>query len=208
MISPELLLAYSATAFAVIAIPGPTVLLVTGYALSIGLRTALLSILGVCLGDVVAMILTFIGLGAVLAASAELFAVLKWIGAGYLIYLGIELWLAPATPAETDPLQEHRPLKIVARAFAVNVLHPKGLAFYAAFLPQFMRPEYPAIPQMLTLGIVFVSIAFCVLLTYALAASRFRSLIARPRVRRVLNRTSGGCLVGAGLYTAALSRDG
>jgi len=208
MISPELLFTFSAAAFVVISIPGPTVLLVTGYALSTNLRTALLSILGVCLGDAIAMTLTFIGLGAILAASSELFVVLKWIGAAYLIYLGIELWLAPVGSEQSQSPDEHRPVKIVTRGFIVNVLYPKGLAFYAAFLPQFIRPEYPAVPQMLTLGIVFVVIAFCVLLTYALAAARFRATMTRPKVRRTVNRSGAACLVGAGLYTASLNRNG
>lgn len=206
MIAPELLLAFAAAAFAVILIPGPTVLLVTGYALSAGPRTAMLSILGVCLGDAAAMMLTFLGLGAILAASAELFLVLKWVGAAYLVYLGIELWRSPVVSGISEEQQESRPLRIVARAFMVNVLHPKGLAFYAAFLPQFIDPARPALPQMLTLGGTFVAIAACVLMSYALAASRFRAVLVRPTVRRMLNRSGAACLVGAGLYTASLHR--
>ncbi len=206
MIAPELLLAFAAAAFAVILIPGPTVLLVTGYALSAGLRTAMLSILGVCLGDAAAMTLTFLGLGAILAASAELFMVLKWVGAAYLVYLGVELWRSPVVPGVSEEQQESRPLRIVARAFMVNVLHPKGLAFYAAFLPQFIDPARPALPQMLTLGVTFMAIAACVLMSYALAASRFRAFLAQPKVHLAVNRTGAGCLIGAGLYTASLHR--
>lgn len=206
MISIDVLLTFAAAAFAVILIPGPTVLLVTGYALSSGVRTAMLSILGVCLGDAVAMALTFMGLGAILATSAELFLALKWAGAVYLVYLGIQLWRAPLLVATAEPQQEPRSLGIVVRAFMVNVLHPKGLAFHAAFLPQFINPESPALPQMLTLGATFIFIAAGVLLSYALGASRFRAALVRPRVRRAVNRTGAGCLLGAGLYTATLNR--
>jgi threonine/homoserine/homoserine lactone efflux protein len=208
MIVSELLLAFAAAACAVILIPGPTVLLVTGYALSGGLRTALLSILGVCLGDAVAMTLTFLGLGAVLAASAELFMILKWLGAAYLVYLGIELWRSPVVPGASEAQRESGLLRIVARAFTVNVVHPKGLAFYAAFLPQFIDSARPALPQMLALGATFMAIAACVLLAYALAAARFRAILVRPEVQHAVNRTGAGCLIGAGLYTASLGRGG
>ncbi|WP_198158968.1 LysE family translocator [Thauera chlorobenzoica] len=191
-----------------ILIPGPTVLLVTGHALSAGLRNALFSILGVCLGDIVAMSLTFLGLGAVLATSAEWFLVLKWLGAAYLIYLGITLWRAPVPPEAGTGNQETRPARIILRAFTVNVLHPKGLAFYAAFLPQFIRPADPALPQMLLLGTTFTAIAFSVLLGYAITAARFRSRLARPDVRRFCNRSGAGCLVGAGMYTLSMQRSG
>lgn len=208
MPSPELLLAFAAAAFAVILIPGPTVLLVTGYALSSGIRTAALCILGVCLGDAAAMALTFLGLGAVLAASADLFNVLKWCGALYLAYLGIQLWRAPVSPTvEANDAPGTAP-RIVARAFTVNVLHPKGLAFHAAFLPQFIDPMHPPLPQMLALGAIFTAIAFSVLLSYALAASRCRAFLARPGARRAFNRSGAACLVGAGLYTASLNRTG
>jgi homoserine/homoserine lactone efflux protein len=208
MIAPEHLLAFAAAAFAVILIPGPTVLLVTGYSLSAGLRPALLSIVGVCLGDAAAMTLTFLGFGAVLAASAGLFVVLKWVGAAYLIYLGIALWRSPVGSNALEEKTESGALRIVARAFMVNVLHPKGLAFYAAFLPQFINPKFPAVPQMLALGVTFMTIASCVLLAYALAASRFRAILIHPRVRRNVNRSGAACLIGAGLYTASMNRGG
>lgn len=208
MDSLQLLPGFAAAAFAVILIPGPTVLLVTGHALSAGLRNALFSILGVCLGDIVAMSLTFLGLGAVLATSAEWFLVLKWLGAAYLIYLGIALWRAPVHPEAGTGRQETRPARIIFRAFAVNVLHPKGLAFYAAFLPQFIRPADPALAQMLLLGTTFTAIAFSVLLGYAVTAARLRSRLARPDVRRFCNRSGAGCLVGAGMYTLSMQRSG
>jgi homoserine/homoserine lactone efflux protein len=208
MIPTELLFTFGAAAFAVILIPGPTVLLVTGYALSAGLRTALLSIVGVCLGDAVAMTLTFLGLGAVLAASAEWFVVLKWLGSAYLIYLGVQLWRAPVVHDAPDAPQYDSPFGTMARAFAVNVLHPKGLAFYAAFLPQFVDPAYPPAPQMLVLGATFVAIALCVLLSYALAAAQFRAVLVRSRVRRAFNRSGAACLVVAGVYMASLNHGG
>lgn len=218
MPSTDILLSFAAAAFAVILIPGPTVLLVTGYALAGGWRAAALCIIGVCLGDMVAMALTFLGLGAVLAASAGLFAVLKWIGAFYLIYLGVQLWRAPVAAAAPETLEaraDRRAVqqtlalhRIVSRAFMVNLLHPKGLAFYAAFLPQFIDPSRPALAQMIALGAVFTLVAMLVLSGYAFTATRFRAAFARPGARRVFNRTGASCLVGAGIYTATLRHGG
>lgn len=200
----ETLLAFIAAAFVVISIPGPTILLVMGYAVSSGLRIALLSIAGVCLGDLAAMVVTFAGLGAVLAASSELFQVVKWVGAAYLVYLGVQLWRAPVSAER--PEMERDATRVIRRAFTVNVLHPKGLAFYAAFLPQFISPAAPALPQMLVLSLTFAAVAVSVLTAYALAAARLRALLLRPRTQRMVNRSGAGCLIGAGLYTAALQR--
>lgn len=208
MMSADMFLAFAAAALAVILIPGPTVLLVSSYALSEGRRSALLCILGVCLGDTAAMTMTFLGLGAVLATSAELFTFLKWAGVLYLVYLGIQLWRAPVRSVEAESPLERRPHKIILRAFFANVLHPKGLAFYAAFLPQFIDPAHPALPQMMALAAIFTAIAFSVLLGYALAASRFRAALSRPGTRRVFNRTGAACLFGASAFTATLKHDG
>jgi threonine/homoserine/homoserine lactone efflux protein len=163
----------------------------------------------------VAMALTFLGLGAVLAASASLFTFLKWIGAFYLIYLGVQLWRAPVAAAAPETQEDKRAdqqtlalHRIVSRAFMVNLLHPKGLAFYAAFLPQFIDPSRPALAQMIALGAVFTLVAMLVLSGYAFTATRFRAAFARPGARRVFNRSGASCLVGAGIYTATLRHGG
>ena len=208
MPSTDLLLAFGAAAFAVILIPGPTVLLVSSYAISEGRRAAWLCILGVCLGDVAAMTMTFVGLGALLAASAELFTLLKWVGVLYLMYLGLQLWRMSIETRETDGPMERGSRRIVLHAFTINVLHPKGLAFYAALLPQFIDPAHAALPQMAVLAAIFTTIAFSVLSVYALAAARFRALFARRTARRMFNRTGAICLFGAGAYTATLRHGG
>ena len=204
MPSLDVLLAFAAAACAVIVIPGPTVLLVTSYALSAGMRSALLCIAGVCAGDMLAMTLTFFGLGVVLAASATVFTWLKWLGAAYLLYLGVQLWRARGGQSVFSGAAERQPWRIVGRAFMVNILHPKGLAFYAAFMPQFIAPARPVLPQMLVLGAIFSGIALLVLLAYALLASRCRQWLVSPRAWRIFNRMGATCLVAAGLFTASL----
>ncbi len=204
MPSLDVLLAFAAAACAVIVIPGPTVLLVTSYALSAGMRSALLCIAGVCAGDMLAMTLTFFGLGVVLATSATVFTWLKWLGAAYLLYLGVQLWRARGGQSVFSGAAERQPWRIVGRAFMVNILHPKGLAFYAAFMPQFIAPTRPVLPQMLVLGAIFSGIALLVLLAYALLASRCRQWLVSPRAWRIFNRMGATCLVAAGLFTASL----
>ncbi len=204
MPSLDVLLAFAAAACAVIVIPGPTVLLVTSYALSAGMRSALLCIAGVCAGDMLAMTLTFFGLGVVLATSATVFTWLKWLGAAYLLYLGVQLWRARGGQSVFSGAAERQPWRIVGRAFMVNILHPKGLAFYAAFMPQFIAPARPVLPQMLVLGAIFSGIALLVLLAYALLASRCRQWLVSPRAWRIFNRMGATCLVAAGLFTASL----
>ena len=216
MMSFQLWLAFAAAAAVVIAIPGPTTLMVTGHAMSSGPRVALASLLGVALGDFTAIACSVLGLGAVLAASAEAFTVLKWIGAVYLVYLGIKLWRAPAVPlsaAVADGLAGGRRgrgrrsiRRAIAESFSVTVLNPKGLLFFAAFLPQFIDPHRATLPQVIVLALTFEVLAASSLVAYVLMTARARRLMESPRAIRIMNRAGGSMLIGAGLLTASLKR--
>ncbi len=207
MISFQLWLAFAAAAAVVIAIPGPTTLMVTGHAMSSGTRVALASLLGVALGDFTAIAGSVLGLGAVLAASAEAFTVLKWIGAAYLIYLGVKLWRAPAGPrgAAVAGSRRSRP-RAIAESFSVTLLNPKGLLFFAAFLPQFIDPHRPVLPQVVVLALTFEILAASSLAFYVFMMARARRLMDSPRAIKIMNRTGGTMLIGAGLLTASLRR--
>ena len=188
-------------------IPGPTVLLVVGYALSSGRRSAWRTVPGVTLGNVVAMAASLTGLGALLAASAEAFTVLKWIGAAYLVYLGIRMWRAKPSIGEIEPGgTAHARWSLTAHAFAVTALNPKGIAFFVAFLPQFISPAAPVAPQLFILGATFLVLAIISAAAYAILAGGMRERLRRPRLLRAINRTGGGLLIGAGIMTAALRR--
>lgn len=200
----ETWIAFLATAAVMLAIPGPTILLVIGQSLGGGRQAALPLVLGVAAGDLVAMSLSLAGLGALLATSATLFTVLKWAGAAYLVWLGVRLWRAPVTGASL-PLGAGQAWR---QAFLVTALNPKSIAFFIAFVPQFLDPARPFLPQAAILVASFVLLGTLNALLYALAAGRLSGAVQRPAVRRVLNRTGGGMLVGAGLATAALRRAG
>jgi threonine/homoserine/homoserine lactone efflux protein len=190
----------------VLVIPGPTVTLVVSYAL--GRRAAWATVAGVALGDFTAMTLSLLGLGAVLATSAALFGALKWLGAAYLVYLGIRLWRAPATLAEAAAADARSAPAILAHAFAVTALNPKSILFFVAFVPQFVNPDAPVLAQLAILEATFVVMAGINAALYAALAGRARGLIRRPAVLKAVNRLGGSILVGAGVATVAWRRAG
>jgi len=206
----ELWLAFVLAAAIVLLVPGPTVLLVIGYALAEGPRSAWRTVPGVVGGDATAVSLSLLGLGALLATSAALFGALKWIGAAYLIYLGVRLWRAPVPDALPDARGAAQPSalswSVTGHAYAVTALNPKAIAFFVAFLPQFMVPQAPLLPQAVLLAGTWVTMAGLNATGYALLVGRLRSLLHRPGARRTLHRVSGSLLIGAGALTAALRR--
>lgn len=197
--SLETWLAFAAAATAMLLIPGPTILLVVGQSLGGGRRNALPLVAGVAAGDLTAMTLSLAGLGALLATSATLFALLKWAGAAYLIYLGVRLWRAPVTAEAPPPLPAGRAAR---DAFVVTALNPKSIAFFVAFVPQFLDPARAFLPQAATLVATFVALAALNALGYALLAGHLSGAVRRPHVRRTFNRLGGGALIGAGLAVA------
>ena len=193
-------LAFVAASAVLLAIPGPTVLLVISYALGHGRRSAAAIVAGVALGDLTAMTASMLGLGALLAASALVLAGLRWLGGAYLIYLGISLWRAPVGASASAASPAARPLKMFAHAYAVTALNPKGIIFFVAFVPQFIDATRAFPPQMLILVSTFVVMATLNSLAYAMLASAAGSRLRQPRVQRAVNRTGGSLLVGAGLF--------
>lgn len=204
----DLWFAFVAASTALLLIPGPTVLLVLSYALSQGRRVALASATGVALGDFIAMTTSLMGLGALVLASATLFTVLKWVGAAYLVYLGVKLLRsAPAHGLEgIAPGAEIAGRGVFWHAAAVTALNPKSIAFFIAFVPQFVTVGTPLLPQFAILIATFVGLAAVNALAYALLADRLRQTIRRPGVITWLTRGGGVALVGMGVMTAALRR--
>lgn len=197
----DLWLAFLAASVILVLIPGPTVLLVLSQALARGWRAALPSAAGVAAGDLTAMTLSLAGVGAVLAASATLFTVLKWVGAAWLVWLGVSLWRAggrvylPRTEARADG-------GMFLKAWAVTVLNPKSLVFFVAFLPQFIDPAAGFLSQSAVLVATFVAVAFLNALAWAALGVRARRAVASPRTVRAMHRLGGGALIGAGVLTA------
>lgn len=205
-------LAFCATSAVLLAIPGPTVLLIISYALGHGRKVALAIVAGVTLGDFTAMTASMLGLGALLATSATIFTILKWLGAAYLIYLGIKLWRAPvAVPDDSGKqlaLPGAQPGRIFAHAYLVTALNPKSLIFFVAFLPQFLDANGPVAIQLATFEITFLVLATLNASIYAVLAAMARRQIRKPRIQRVVNRTGGSLMIGAGMLAAGWKRAG
>ena len=197
--------AFTAASAVLLIIPGPTVLLVVSYALGQGWRTVLPMTVGVALGDFTAMTLSMLGLGALLATSATLFTILKWVGAAYLVYLGIRLWRAGGTLDAAPRTDAVSAAKMLGHAWLVTALNPKSITFFVAFLPAFLDPKADFLTQMVVFETTFLVLAFANAFGYALVAALARGFVANPRAIGVVNKVGGGLLVGAGAATVTLA---
>lgn len=191
--------AFITAAILLLVMPGPTDTLVVSYVLTRGRRSALFSVPGVCLGYIVSLTLTLLGLGALLMTSAGLFNALKIAGAVYLIYLGIKTWRAPVPETLDDDGRLARDKgRMFAQAFIVTALNPAGIMFYVAFFPQFIDVNRPLLPQMVALGACFVVLGTLNSALYATLAAQVRRFINSYRARKTINRATGGVLIAMG----------
>ena len=188
-------------------IPGPTVLIVVSYALAKGVASIRTTVSGAIFGDFTAMTISLMGAGAILAASATLFTILKLLGALYLIWLGIQLWRAkPSAQALAGTAQSIDDRGMFWSSYIVTALNPKSIVFFIAFVPQFVNPEAPLLLQFVMLEATFLALATISLIAWAMLASKARSGLQKPSALRAVNRAGGGFLVAAGLITASASR--
>lgn len=201
-------LTFVVASMALLIIPGPTVLLVLSYAMSHGKRVALASAAGVALGDLIAMTASLAGLGALVLASASLFVALKWIGAFYLVFLGVKMFrsAATATLGNMKNVQAASAANVFGHLAMVTALNPKSIVFFIAFAPQFITVNSPLLPQFSILIATFVTLAALNSLAYAMLADKLRAKIARPSVLAWVSRLSGTALVAMGVATAAFRR--
>ena len=203
----ELWLAYVFTSAVVLAIPGPTVLLVLSYSIAHGRRATLPVVAGLGLGDAVAITLSIIGLGTLLAASAFWFTAIKWAGGLYLIYLGFTMIRDAGRNHGVDvDTREKSSRSLFTTAFIVTALNPKSIVFFIALLPQFVSPDHPTTAQFWILGITFVTMAIIGGTIYALFASSIRRFLAAPKTQKIYGYTGGGLLAGAGVWALTARR--
>ena len=203
----ELWLAFVAASVVLLIIPGPTILSVISYSVAHGRRANVPLVAAVALGDSTALALSLLGLGALLATSAFWFTVVKWVGGLYLLWLGIKLLRAGASPlvADAPPVPVSR-WRLFANTWLVTALNPKGMVFFVAFLPQFLRAEAPTGPQLWVLAITFVVLATINATLYAVFAGAARRLLASPKAQKRFNLLGGGLLSVAGLWALTVRR--
>ncbi|MCJ8055556.1 LysE family translocator [Shinella curvata] len=191
------LIAFAAVAFIGIATPGPTVLLALTNGSRYGIRRALPGMIGAVLSDFVLIGAVALGLGALLAASEFWFSVVKWLGAGYLAFLGVQMLRANGSlgkALDNASPSVGAPGPIFAKSLLVAVTNPKGYLFFSAFLPQFIDPAAPQAEQYMLLALVFAAIDFVVMFAYAtLGAQAVRMLKTSGAVW--LDRICGGALL-------------
>lgn len=223
--SLEIWFAFVAACSVMLVIPGPTILTVISYSMAHGRRAQLPLVAAVALGDSTALAVSLLGLGSLLAASAFWFTVVKWAGGLYLLYLAAKMLRAglrepagegeresdnestsKAAAAATAPAAPGSLWKLFANTYLVTALNPKGIVFFVAFLPQFIRPGAPIAQQLWILAATFVTLAAINATAYAVCAGAAGRLLASPRAQRRFHLAGGSLLGAAGLWALMARR--
>jgi len=201
---------FATVSFFVSATPGPNMLLVMSSSARFGFREARATMAG-CLTALMAMMaLSAAGLGALLQAFPSVFDTLRWAGATYLLYLGIKTWRAPVQASDIEaavvPLPDsvRGPGALYRQGVMVAASNPKAILFAAAFLPQFIRPDQPKLPQFAILLLIFAIIEISWYLVYAGSGRQLARYLRRDSVIRTFNRLTGGVFMGFAAIMAAV----
>ena len=202
----ETWLAYTLVTTTFLLIPGPTIILVISYSLLRGRQAVIALVLGVGLGDITAMSLSFLGVGVLLQTVTTAFYFIKWLGAAYLIWLGIKMWFSASELTDLDKKnRSHAWREIFSSAYITTALNPKSIIFFLAFIPQFIEPELPFKTQVVILGATFFVLAIISVLGYAALAIYAGQQLNLTVIQRWTHRIGGGLLIGAGGMTAVTS---
>ncbi len=191
---------------ALLAIPGPVVMLLFSYTLGQGRKVSWAAIPGVVLGDFVAMSLSLLGAGAVLSASATVFFVMKVAGAAYLIWLGIGIWRAKTEITLLTSIGQQSRRSVFKHAFFVTALNPKDIMFFVAFLPQFINTTDPALPQLMIIEFTFLTMVAISTTLWIVCSGILRNRLRGADGMQRANKLGGGCLIGAGALTALMQQ--
>jgi threonine/homoserine/homoserine lactone efflux protein len=197
-------IAFCAAATALAIVPGPTVTVIIANSLRYGSRAGLLNVLGTQLGVAVWLAIAALGLGAAIEVMGVWFDVLRYVGAAYLVYLGVRLLLARGKLSEARAMDRSKG-NFFAQGFIVIMSNPKMLVLFGALIPPFIVPGEDATRQLLTLGATFAAIALAGDTLYALAAGRAGAWLSQTRVRAI-EVVSGFCLAAGGIWLALKTR--
>jgi threonine/homoserine/homoserine lactone efflux protein len=195
------LLTFAVAAALLIALPGPSVLFVIGRTLALGRRAGLLSVVGNASGMLIQTSLVALGVGALVAESIVVLTVIKFAGATYLVFLGIQaIRHRDRVAAPVERATPRSTLRLLGEGFVVGVTNPKSIVFFVAILPQFVDPTAGAIPgQLAELGLVFVLLALVMDSTWVITAGAARLWFARsPKRLSNLGVVGGVAMIGLG----------
>jgi threonine/homoserine/homoserine lactone efflux protein len=203
---------FVAAALVMLIVPGPSVLYIVARSVEGGRTAGLVSVLGVQTGALVHIAFATLGLSAILASSAVAFSVVKWLGAAYLVWLGLRRIFGRDEEEDGVAVEPERLSRVFSQGVIVNTLNPKTALFFLAFLPQFVDPARGAAwAQILLLGATFVILALCSDGLYALisgtAGGWLRRRMEGADFRRGQRYVSGGVLVALGAVAAASGKD-
>ena len=193
----HLFLAYCLAVAILIVMPGPIVTLVVANSLSHGSRSGLVTVAGASVGNAILLGATAVGLVAFFALLSEIFEVVRWAGAGYLIWLGVGAWRAHGgQELEIAPAAKRSSRVVFLQGFLIGITNPKAIVFYIAFLPQFVDSHLPAGPQLLVMTGTMIVMALLSDSAYALLAGRAQIWFTAPGRRRLQSRITGTLLIG------------
>lgn len=197
--NPHLFAAYCLAVTILVLIPGPVVTLVVVNSLSQGSRSGLATVAGASIGNAILLGATAVGLIAFFALLSEVCEIVRWVGAAYLIWLGIRAWRAHETQeAASLPRSARSSRAVFLQGFVIAITNPKAILFYIAFLPQFIDTHLPAGPQLLLMIATMIVMALLSDSGYALLAARARGWFTVPERRRLQSRITGTLLIGVG----------
>ena len=203
MLNPELFVAFLLITFVLIVTPGPVVTLVIATGATEGPRAALVTVLGTTVGNGLLVGAIAFGLTWLLKSSVVVFEVIRWIGAAYLVWLGIQAWRHAGQASDAPPPVGHVHFW---RGFLVALSNPKTIAFFTAFLPQFVDPRLPAEVQLAVMCAVSVLMAAVLDSIWGIAAGLGRAWFMKPARARLLRRLSGTVLIGGGVWLSLARR--
>ncbi|MBV5299402.1 MAG: LysE family transporter [Rhodoferax sp.] len=201
-------LTFFAASWAISISPGPGAIASMSAGLNHGFKYGYVTIFGLVLGIWTQLLIVGVGLGALISASATAFTVVKWLGVGYLVWLGIAQWRAPARPmvALDDSGEVVTQRALILKAWMINVINPKGTVFLLAVVPQFINLTQPLPPQYLIIGATLAFTDMVVMTGYTALASRVLGALKRPAHIRAMNRVFGSLFVLAGSLLALFKR--
>lgn len=202
----QLFLVFTITTFVASIMPGPSMLLALTHGMQYGAKKTMASAFGNLSVTLLQAAVSIAGLGAILLASEGLFNIIKWVGAAYLIYMGIGLWRAGNLTVIDNPVRHHclrTPLrKLFLQGVWVTAGNPKAIIFFTAVFPQFIDPDIAFLPQFALLMGTGSVIAFSCFMIYAISGQKIIAVISKAAVGKYISRIMGGTFIGAGIGLA------
>ena len=194
---------FSAATLALVLTPGAGVVYLVTQTIDRGRGAGVASMIGVEAGDLTHMLLAVLGVSALLAASEVTYDAVRYLGAAYLIGIGVyKLFLEKPEPLKAEEPKRHH--RLVAQGYLVQILNPKPALFFAAFLPQFIDPDEAIVTQMLVLSLVYLVIAMACDFGYVLMAGAVGSRLAKPGESKLISRISGVTYIALGVLAAVV----